>query len=50
MAGLIAEADLGIGAGGTTNWERIALGLYTLVITMAENQEEIAKALHEEDI
>ena len=48
LAGLIAEADLGIGAGGTTNWERIALGLYTLVITMAENQEEIAKALHEE--
>lgn len=48
LAELITKADIGIGAGGTTTWERIALGLYTLVITMAKNQEEIAKELNEE--
>lgn len=39
LAPLILEADIGIGAGGATNWERFCLGLPSLVITLAENQK-----------
>ncbi len=48
MAQLMAEADLAIGAGGTTTWERCFLELPSIVIAIAENQvglcEEAAKA------
>ena len=36
------EADLAIGAGGTTTWERCFLGLPSIVIAVAENQVDIA--------
>ena len=42
---LIAEADLVIGAGGSSNWERCALGVPALVVTLAENQVDIARSL-----
>jgi UDP-2,4-diacetamido-2,4,6-trideoxy-beta-L-altropyranose hydrolase len=45
LAGLIARADLGIGAGGATTWERACLGLPSVVATTADNQVEIASAL-----
>jgi UDP-2,4-diacetamido-2,4,6-trideoxy-beta-L-altropyranose hydrolase len=45
LAGLIARADLGIGAGGATTWERACLGLPSVVATTADNQLEIASAL-----
>jgi UDP-2,4-diacetamido-2,4,6-trideoxy-beta-L-altropyranose hydrolase len=38
MSALMLGADLAIGAGGTTTWERCALGLPTLTIVIAENQ------------
>lgn len=38
MAALMAEADLGVGAGGSAIWERCCLGLPTLCICIAENQ------------
>ena len=38
MASLIAGADLGIGAGGATTWERCVLGLPTLTAILAGNQ------------
>jgi UDP-2,4-diacetamido-2,4,6-trideoxy-beta-L-altropyranose hydrolase len=38
MASLMAEADLAIGAGGTTTWERLYLGLPCAVIVVADNQ------------
>lgn len=47
MAKLIANADLGIGAGGSATWERCALGLPAIVLSVAENQHEIAKSLSE---
>jgi UDP-2,4-diacetamido-2,4,6-trideoxy-beta-L-altropyranose hydrolase len=38
MAALMAQADLAIGAGGTTTWERLYLGLPCAVIVVADNQ------------
>lgn len=46
LAPLMVPADLSIGAGGVTSWERCCLGLPTLVITLAENQKPIAAELH----
>lgn len=45
LAPLMAKADLAIGAGGATSWERLCLGLPTLVVTLAENQRPIADGL-----
>lgn len=47
MAELMARADLAIGAGGTTSWERCALGLPALLTAIARNQEEGLEALAE---
>jgi UDP-2,4-diacetamido-2,4,6-trideoxy-beta-L-altropyranose hydrolase len=38
MAALMAQADLMVGAGGSTHWERCALGLPAIVVSLAENQ------------
>ena len=46
IAGLMAAADLAIGAGGTMMWERCLLKLPTLIISIAENQINLAKSLH----
>lgn len=45
LAPMLLAADLAIGAGGATNWERLCLGLPTLVITLADNQCAIADEL-----
>ncbi|WP_082143979.1 UDP-2,4-diacetamido-2,4,6-trideoxy-beta-L-altropyranose hydrolase [Nitratireductor soli] len=45
LAPLMLEADLAIGAGGATSWERLCLGLPSLVVTVAENQRPIAEEL-----
>jgi UDP-2,4-diacetamido-2,4,6-trideoxy-beta-L-altropyranose hydrolase len=45
LAELMVKADLAIGAGGVTTWERCCLGLPTLVVTLAENQKPIALEL-----
>ena len=45
LAGLIARADLAIGAGGVTTWERSCLRLPTLVVAIAANQLPFAEAL-----
>lgn len=41
MAELMKNADLAIGAGGTSTWERCTLGLPTLVVNMANNQTQL---------
>ena len=41
MAELMNEADLAIGAGGTTTWERCFMELPTIVVSIAENQDKI---------
>ena len=45
MAALTAAADLAIGAGGSSVWERSSLGLPTLTLVLADNQREAAQAL-----
>lgn len=40
MAELMAAADLAIGAGGATTWERCCVGLPALVLAVAENQRK----------
>ena len=47
LAPLMQQADIAVGAGGCTSWERCCLGLPSLVITLAENQVPIAKQLQE---
>ena len=45
MHELMLKADLAIGAGGTTSWERCCLGLPTIVIELADNQKLIIEQL-----
>ena len=47
MARLTAEADIAIGAAGSSTWERCTLGLPTLMVVLAENQRAAAAALAE---
>ena len=47
LASLMAEADLAVGAGGATSWERMCLGLPSLVITLADNQRAVAQEMNE---
>lgn len=44
IAALCARADLAIGAGGGTTWERCCLGLPTLALCLAPNQREVLAA------
>jgi UDP-2,4-diacetamido-2,4,6-trideoxy-beta-L-altropyranose hydrolase len=46
MAQLMAESDLAIGAAGSTSWERCCLGLPSLLLVLADNQQPSAVALH----
>lgn len=48
LSGLIIRADLAIGAGGTTTWERACLGLPTIVTPIAANQFEGVEALEKQ--
>jgi UDP-2,4-diacetamido-2,4,6-trideoxy-beta-L-altropyranose hydrolase len=45
MAALMARADLAIGAGGSSTWERCCLGLPTVLLVLADNQRPNALAL-----
>ena len=45
LAGLMSDADLALGAGGSTTWERCALGLPAIVTSVASNQVEAARTL-----
>lgn len=42
MAKRMSEADLAIGAAGSTSWERCCLGLPTLTLILADNQRDVA--------
>ena len=50
LASLMSVADLAIGAGGSTMWERMSMGLPALVISLADNQLLACKSLQKEDL
>ena len=41
IATLMSNADLIIGAGGVTNWERLYFGVPSIVISVADNQRKV---------
>ena len=45
LAGLMLRSDMAIGAGGITTWERLCLGLPSVVVTVAANQESHTASL-----
>lgn len=45
MARLTAEADIGVGAPGSTTWERCILGLPSVLVVLADNQRPAAAAM-----
>jgi UDP-2,4-diacetamido-2,4,6-trideoxy-beta-L-altropyranose hydrolase len=45
MAGLMTNADLAIGAPGSTSYERAVLGLPSILVTLADNQRCIARLM-----
>jgi UDP-2,4-diacetamido-2,4,6-trideoxy-beta-L-altropyranose hydrolase len=45
MARLTAEADIGVGAAGSSTWERCTLGLPSLLVVLADNQRPAARAM-----
>jgi UDP-2,4-diacetamido-2,4,6-trideoxy-beta-L-altropyranose hydrolase len=47
MAGLLAQCDAAVGAGGGANWERCCLGVPTLALALAENQAAVLAAAAE---
>jgi UDP-2,4-diacetamido-2,4,6-trideoxy-beta-L-altropyranose hydrolase len=49
VAELMCNADLAIGAGGTMTWERNAMGLPSVVLVIADNQEQVGDAMRNAD-
>jgi UDP-2,4-diacetamido-2,4,6-trideoxy-beta-L-altropyranose hydrolase len=48
MPGLMAWADLGVAASGSTSWELAFFGLPTCCVILADNQAPVAEGLHAE--
>ncbi len=42
------KADLALGSGGASTWERMALGLPSIVITFADNQVAFTRDLYKD--
>ena len=49
MPRLTLQADLAVGASGSSSWERCVLALPTLSLVLADNQRQAAQALAEAD-
>ncbi len=45
VAKLMRNSDLYLGSSGTVTWERMAMGLTGLIVSVVDNQEDIAKNL-----
>ncbi len=45
MAGFLSRMDLAVGAAGSSAWERCCLGLPSVMLVIADNQQGVARAL-----
>jgi UDP-2,4-diacetamido-2,4,6-trideoxy-beta-L-altropyranose hydrolase len=45
MADLMSQADIAVGAGGGSVWERATLGLPTVTVVLADNQRRMAQSM-----
>jgi len=45
LAALMSTAKVSVGAGGSTLWERLCLGVSSVVVSIAPNQERICRTL-----
>jgi UDP-2,4-diacetamido-2,4,6-trideoxy-beta-L-altropyranose hydrolase len=45
MAALMSNADICVGAAGSSSWERCCVGLPSILLVIADNQRQIAKQL-----
>ncbi len=50
LAHVMSSADIAIGAGGATTWERMCCGLPSIVVSIADNQTEIAEQLSQQNL
>jgi UDP-2,4-diacetamido-2,4,6-trideoxy-beta-L-altropyranose hydrolase len=50
LAKLMSVADIAIGAGGTTLWERMSMGLPAIVVSLADNQILSCESLQKENL
>ncbi len=50
LAGLMVRADLMLGAGGSTTWERCCLGLPSIAVIASENQRRFTVAMAEDGV
>ena len=50
MAEILSNADLCIGAAGSSAWERCCLGLPSITLAIADNQIEIAQSLNDNNM
>lgn len=50
LAGFFARHDLQIGAGGGASWERCCIGVPTLLLVVAENQQAVVPDLAREEV
>jgi len=48
IAELMGKSNIALGAGGTTTWERMAAGLPSIVVTIAENQVAFIRDLDQD--
>ena len=47
MAELMSQADIAVGAGGGSVWERATLGLPSVTVVLADNQRPMARAMEQ---
>ena len=47
LAQLLVNMDLCIGAAGASSWERCCFGIFSVVVSLADNQISIAQNLHD---
>lgn len=50
VAGLLLEADVAVGAGGASTWERCCMGVPSVAVAVADNQRALVERLNERGV